>query len=504
MTTPIAPEAPGIVGAETLESRNPATGDVVARFAVASPADVRAAVERARPAAKWWAELGFAGRKTRLRAWRGVLVTRIDELADLIHRENGKPELDAVGEIAVAVEHLDWAAGAAKRVLGRRRVRSGLLAANQSAHLDYRPYGVVGVIGPWNYPVHTPLGSVSYALAAGNAVVFKPSEYTPAIGQWLVDAFAEVVPEQPVLQLVAGYGATGHALCTAGVDKLAFTGSSATGRRVMAACAESLTPVVIECGGKDALIVAEDADLDRAVDATVWGGLCNAGQTCAGVERVYAVSSVYDEFLTRVTERAAARRGGADAGADFGPITMPGQVEVIRRHIHAALGAGGRAVVGGLESVHEPYVQPVVLVDVPHENPANQDETFGPTITITKARDTDEAVALANDTRYGLGAAVFSAKRGRAIADRLDSGCVSINSAISYAMVPALPFGGRRDSGFGRIHGADGLREFAWAHSVTATRFPPLLKVATFDRPANVRSRLTRLVKARWGRGADN
>ena len=378
---------------------------------------------------------------------------------------------------------------------------SGLLAADQSAHLEYRPYGVVGVIGPWNYPVHTPMGSISYALAAGNAVVFKPSEYTPAIGQWLVDAFAEAVPEQPVLQLVAGYGATGNALCTAGVDKLAFTGSSATGRRVMAACAEDLTPVVIECGGKDALVVAEDADLDRAAEATVWGGLSNAGQTCAGVERVYAVDSVYEEFVRRVTERAAASRGGVDPGADFGPITMPGQVEIIRRHIDAALAAGGRAVVGGPESVREPYVQPVVLVDVPHDNPANQDETFGPTITITKVRDIDEAVALANDTRYGLGAAVFSAKRGREIADRLDSGCVSINSAISFAMVPALPFGGRRDSGFGRIHGADGLREFAWAHSVTSTRFPSPLKFASFERPANVRSRLTRLVKARWGRG---
>lgn len=501
MTTPIAQQAPGTVEIETLESLNPATGEVIARFPVASAADVRAAVQRARPAAQWWAELGFAGRKARLREWRGLIATRIDELADLIHRENGKPELDAVGEVAIAVEHLDWAAGAAKKVLGRRRVPSGLLAADQSAHLEYRPYGVVGVIGPWNYPVHTPLGSISYALAAGNAVLFKPSEYTPAIGQWLVDSFAEAVPERPVLQLVTGSGPTGYALCTAGVDKLAFTGSSATARVVMAACAQDLTPVVIECGGKDALVVAEDADLERAVGATVWGGLSNAGQTCAGVERVYVVASVYDEFVGRVAERAAARRGGADAGADFGPITRPGQVEVIRRHIDAALAGGGRAVVGGPEAVHEPYVQPVVLVDVPHDNPANQDETFGPTITITKVRDIDEAVALANDTRYGLGAAVFSAKRGREIADRLDCGCVSINSAISYAMVPALPFGGRRDSGFGRIHGADGLREFAWAHSVTATRFPPPLKVATFDRPANVRSRLTRLVQARWGRG---
>ena len=220
-------------------------------------ADVRAAVERARPAATWWRELGYAGRKQRLRAWRSLIATRMDEFAELIHRENGKPMFDAIGEIAIAVEHLDWAAGAAEKVLGRRRVGSGLLAMNHSATLEYLPYGVVGVIGPWNYPVHTPMGSISYALAAGNAVVFKPSEFTPAIGAWLVDSFAEVVPEQPVFQLVTGFGETGNALCTAGVDKLAFTGSTATGKKVMAACATSLTPVVIECGGKDALIVAD-------------------------------------------------------------------------------------------------------------------------------------------------------------------------------------------------------------------------------------------------------
>ncbi len=288
-------------------------------------------MQRARPAAAWWHELGFDGRKRRLRAWRCVIASRIDEFAELIHRENGKPIFDAVGEISIAVEHLDWAAGAAAKTLGRRRVGSGLLAMNHAASIEYLPYGVVGVIGPWNYPVHTPMGSISYALAAGNAVVFKPSEFTPAIGAWLVDTFAEVVPEQPVLSLVTGFGATGNALCRAGVDKLAFTGSTATGKKVMAACADLLTPVVIECGGKDALIVATDADLDAAAEATVWGGLSNAGQTCAGVERVYAVAAVYDEFVAKVVARAQRVRGGPEDAADYGPITMPGQLDVIRR-----------------------------------------------------------------------------------------------------------------------------------------------------------------------------
>jgi aldehyde dehydrogenase (NAD+) len=424
----------------------------------------------------------------------------MDEFAELIHRENGKPMFDAIGELSIAIEHLDWAAGSAPKVLGRRRVGSGLLAMNFAASVEYLPYGVVGVLGPWNYPVHTPMGSISYALAAGNAVVFKPSEFTPAIGAWLVDSFAEVVPEQPVFTLVTGFGETGNALCTAGVDKLAFTGSTATGKKVMAACAPTLTPVVIECGGKDALIVAADADLDAAVDATVWGGLSNGGQTCAGVERVYAVESVYDDFVARVTTAAATVRGGSDDGADYGPITMPSQLDVIRSHIEDAVAQGGRAVIGGAESVQPPFVQPVVLVDVPESSTAVREETFGPTITIAKVRDEAEAIERANASRYGLGAAVFSAKRGREIADGLSCGCVSINSAISYAMVPELPFGGVRDSGFGRIHGADGLREFAWPRSVTSLRFPAPVKVTTFNRPKNARRLLTSMVKARWGR----
>jgi succinate-semialdehyde dehydrogenase / glutarate-semialdehyde dehydrogenase len=316
----------------------------------------------------------------------------------------------------------------------------------------------------------------------------------------LADTFSEVVSEHPVFQIVTGFGEAGNALCTAGVDKLAFTGSTATGKKVMAACANTLTPVVIECGGKDALIVASDADLDAAADAAVWGALSNGGQTCVGIERVYAVESVYDAFVAKVTAAANNLRAGQDKSADYGPATMPSQIDIIRRHIDDAISCGGTAVVGGPESVQPPFVQPVVLVDVPETSVAIQEETFGPTLTITKVRDEDEAVERANGTAFGLGASVFSAKRGRAIADQLKTGMVSINAAIAFAMVPQLPFGGVGDSGFGRIHGADGLREFTHPRSVTETRFPPLLKVATFNRKPYARMVLVRLVKTRWGR----
>jgi succinate-semialdehyde dehydrogenase/glutarate-semialdehyde dehydrogenase len=480
----------------TFDTLNPATGAVVATFAVDGEDAVRRAVGRARAASDWWQGLGFDGRKVRLRAWRSLIVQRMDELAELMHRENGKPLDDALGEIALAVEHLDWASGHAEKVLGRRKVGAGLLASNNSATVEYRPFGVVAVIGPWNYPVFTPMGSISYALSAGNTVVFKPSEFTPAVGKWLVDTFAEAVPEHPVFQLITGLGPTGNVLCTVGVDKVAFTGSTATGKSVMRTCSDTLTPVVIECGGKDALIVAADADLPAAVDAAVWGGLSNGGQTCAGVERVYVVDSVYDEFLRLVTASAAK----IEAGVDYGPITMPGQVDVIRRHIDDALANGGRAVVGGVDSIRGVMVAPVVLVDVPESSSAVREETFGPTLTVARVRDEDDAIRLANDSRFGLGAAVFSKSRGNEIASRLSCGMVSINSAITFAMVPEIPFGGVRDSGFGRIHGADGLREFAWPRGVTTQRFAPLIRITTFDRRPGAVKLIKRLVKLRWGR----
>jgi succinate-semialdehyde dehydrogenase / glutarate-semialdehyde dehydrogenase len=268
----------------------------------------------------------------------------------------------------------------------------------------------------------------------------------------------------------------------------------------MAACAETLTPILIECGGKDALIVADDADLDAAVDATVWGAMANSGQTCTGVERAYVVEPLYDEFVARVTREAGRIRGGSDAAAAYGPMTMPAQIDVIRRHIDDALARGGRAVVGGPESVQPPYVQPVVLVDVPEDSAAVQEETFGPTVTITRVRDVDEAVRLANANPFGLGGAVFSAKHGEQIAARLSCGMVSINSAITFATVPGLPFGGVRNSGFGRIHGPDGLREFAWPRAVTHLRYPSPIKVLTFRRTPRDVAWLVRMVKARWGR----
>jgi succinate-semialdehyde dehydrogenase/glutarate-semialdehyde dehydrogenase len=494
--------APGVPTIEDgmLVSTNPATGVEVGRFPVASADQVAAAVERAREAAVWWSGLGFTGRRERLLRWRSLVANRIREIAALSNAEGGKPIVEAIVETATAIEHIDWAARSAKRVLGSRRVRSRLVVAEHSARLEYQPLGVVGVIGPWNYPVLTPLGSVAYALAAGNAVVIKPSEYVPTIGKWLVDTFAEVVPEHPVLQGVYGLGDVGAALCRSGVDKVAFTGSTATAKKVMAACAETLTPVLLEAGGKDAMIVDADANLDAAAEAAVWGGLTNAGQTCIGIERVYAVAPIYDQFLAKVVERAGKLTVGAGDGADIGPITMPSQIEVIRRHIGDALDRGGRAVLGGVDAVQPPFVKPTILVDVPEDSAAIREETFGPTITVTKVADADEAVRLANAVRYGLGGSVFGKRHALAIARQLRSGMAAINSTLVFVGMSTLPFGGVGDSGFGRIHGEDGLREFARPKAITRRRAPSLLPVATFDRTAKDADRIVSVIRLLYGR----
>jgi acyl-CoA reductase-like NAD-dependent aldehyde dehydrogenase len=485
----------------TFESTDPGSGAVVGIFPVEDTEAVDAAVARARAAAETWAALGFGERRLRLAAYRGYVARRMHELADLVHRENGKPHADAILEITLAVEHLAWAAAHAPSTLGPRKVSPGLLAANHAAYLEYQPLGVVGVIGPWNYPVFTPMGSIAYALAAGNAVVFKPSEFTPAIGTWLAAAWRAAVPDvADVFSVVTGDGGTGAALCRAGVGKLAFTGSAATGRKVMAACAETLTPVLMECGGKDAMIVDDDADVVAAADAAVWGGMSNAGQTCIGIERVYATGAVYDRFVAEVTRQVAGLRPGSDDGAAYGPMTMASQTDVVRRHVDDALAGGGRAAVGG--TVCGGYVAPTVLLDVPETSAAVQEETFGPTLTITRVADAEEGLARANATPLGLGGSVFSGTPAKAmdLARRMRSGMTSINSVLTFASVPSLPFGGVGESGFGRIHGEDGLREFARAKAITRQRVGLPVNLMSFGRPAKAADALARVMKLVHGR----
>jgi acyl-CoA reductase-like NAD-dependent aldehyde dehydrogenase len=496
----------------TFDSVNPATSEVVGTFPIHGEKEVSEAVARAREGAVWWAGLPWRERRLRLLAWKSHMTRYMDRLAQLIHDEGGKPLEDATLEIVLTVLHLDWAARHAQRVLRPRRVPSGIAMINQAASLSYEPLGVVGVIGPWNYPLFTPMGSVAYALAAGNAVVFKPSELTPAVGSWMVTSLREVLSEVfgdrmdgaagGVLQLITGDGSTGDALARSDVDKIAFTGSPRTARKVMAAAAVNLTPVLAECGGKDAMIVDSDADLDAAADAAAWGGMSNAGQTCIGIERVYVHSSIYHSFLEKLRDKVSSLRPGDDPAASYGPMTLSSQTSVIARHISDAIESGGRALLGGPDSVRGPFIDPVILVEAPESSSAVREETFGPVLTVTPVSSLDEGVRLANDSGYALGSSVFTRSRsaGLSAARSLRAGMTAVNSALAFAAVPSLPFGGVGESGFGRIHGADGLRAFARAKSVTRQRTRPLITTMSFTRSSSDMSRLIRLITLLHGR----
>ena len=342
-------------------STAPATGQEVARYAVATAGEVRDAISRGRAVLPWWNELGFEGRKRAMLRWRAEVARGAEDLVELIHRENGKTRDTARGELLNTLELIEWAAENAERVLGGRDVPSTFTAAHMDGRVEYRPYGVVGVIGPWNWPSATPMGIIPFAMAAGNAVVFKPSELAPAVGMWLADAWARAVPDRPVFQAVIGFAATGQALIEEGVDKIAFTGSVRTGNAVMRAAAEHLTPMLLELGGKDPVIVAEDAEVAKAAREIAWGSLTNSGLGCVSLERAIVVESCYDAFVDQVKEHMEKIEAGDDGPGVIGPITLPSQIETIRAHIEDAVQRGARVLVGGTESIDPPYVGPTLV-----------------------------------------------------------------------------------------------------------------------------------------------
>lgn len=485
----------------TFNSLDPVNDEILATFPIFTQDDVNRVVTSAHEAAPGWQALCFSGRKKVLLSWSKLLTDRIEECATLISRETGKPKSDATLEATLAIGHLSWAARNAHEVLRTQFRKPGIIMVNMSATVERSPVGVVGVIGPWNYPIFTPMGSIAYALASGNTVVFKPSEFTPSVGVWLANTFAEVAPDESIFSVVTGLGDTGRALCESDVNKLAFTGSARTARLVAATCAKTMTPVVLECGGKDPVIIAEDANINTAAEFTLWSAMSNAGQTCIGAERVYVHEKVAEKFISKMVELSKNVKAGAPGEGSYGPATMPKQIDIIEGHIADALRRGGTAVVGGLDSIRRPFVEPVILVNVPEDSTAIQEETFGPVIIINRVHDMAEAIKLSNDSSYGLGASVWSKSYGREIASQLQCGMVAINSTTSFAAVPSVPFGGVKDSGYGRIHGPEGLLEFTYARSIVRARFQFPISFTSFKRNAFADRVIVRLTKLFNGRG---
>ena len=459
-----------------IEVRNPASGALLATVPTLGPAELEDLARRAREAQPQWQALGFDGRAAVLTRMRHWLLEHADRVIETIVSETGKTYEDAqLLELGYTVSALSFWARRAGGYLGERRFysRAPLLIGRRLV-TRYVPRGLVAVIGPWNYPLLNSFGDAIPALAAGNSVLLKPSELTPLTSLLVAEALAECGLPDGVFAVATGDGSTGEALVDL-VDFVMFTGSSATGRKVAVRAAGALTPYSLELGGKDALIVLDGAPLERAANVAVYYGMMNGGQSCVSIERVYAQAPIYDELLARIERKVADLRVGAPGAAgsvDVGAISSQRQLEIIDAHVADALAKGARALVGG-HRVAGPgsFYEPTLLVDVDHTMRCMVEETFGPTLPVMAVADADEAVALVNDSRMGLGAAVFAAdlQAGEAVARRLAVGAVCVNDAAVNYFALAAPMGGVKESGIGVRHGPEGIRKYCSTQTIVIT-----------------------------------
>ena len=461
-------------------SRNPATGEEIGRAALMTAADVVQSVRFARAAQPAWAALSYRERAAYVLRARELVLAQTEEIAKLISLETGKPPAEAISmEVVPTLDLMNYFARNAESMLKRQKIDIGQYGyLGRSSYIFYKPLGVVGIIAPWNFPWATPLDEIAMALMAGNAVVVKPSELTSLTALKIGAIFKEAKLPEGLLEIVTGDGSTGAALVNARVDKIMFTGSVATGKRVAEAAAKQLTPVVLELGGKDPMIVLEDANLENAARAAIWGAFCNSGQACASIERCYVHEAIAQKFTELVVKETCALRQGEPAveGVDVGAMTNERQLQIVESHVSDAIAKGARIATGGnrLNDTGGWFHEPTVMINVDHTMELMTEETFGPVLPIMTFKTDDDAVRLANDSIYGLTAAVFTSdiRRGRQLAERIDAGTVMINEVVYTHAVAQTPWGGVKQSGYGRTHGRLGLLEMVTPQHIHANSFP--------------------------------
>jgi acyl-CoA reductase-like NAD-dependent aldehyde dehydrogenase len=483
--------------------RSPATLEPIGELEARSAADVRAALDVARKAQPEWGALPIDERARALRRAVRVLLARQPEFVDVIRRETGKPDAEALAvEVLAGCDALAYYARRAKRILADRSVPVHLLKTKK-LRISYRPLGVVGIITPWNFPFLLSLNPTAQALVAGNAVLLKPSEATPASGQLVEELFRAAGLPEGVFQCLPGDAETGRALVEVGCDKISFTGSVASGRKVAEACGRQLVPCTLELGGKDPMVVCADADLERAAAGAVYGAFANAGQVCVSTERVYVVDAVADEFVRKVVEKTGELRQGADGESDVGPMILPSQLEIVERHVQDAVARGARVLAGGRRNPAAAglFYEPTVLVDVDHDMAVMREETFGPVLPIMRVASEEEALRLANDSRYGLNASVWTRdkRRGVELAKQIQAGSAVVNDCMITYGIAEAPFGGRKESGIGQVNGEIGLRAYCHAQPIAVDRFGAKREFLWFPYTASKTRWLRRAMRLLWG-----
>jgi acyl-CoA reductase-like NAD-dependent aldehyde dehydrogenase len=471
----------------TLPFTCPASGEQFGEVAIMSAEEVSRAAAELRAVKPEWVGKPLSERIRVLRRFQQELLDQADEISALISKDTGKSRQDALVEVFITVDNLAYQLKHAREWLRTQHVSSRYLLFKRS-FIEYRPHGVVLVLAPWNYPLALALPPVLSALLAGNAVLFKPSEVTAACGVMIEKLFLGLPELGQYVRVLHGDISTGEAAVRAGVDYIFLTGSTQTGKKVMHAAADQLIPVSFELGGKDAMIVLEDADVSAAARWGVWGAVYNAGQACMSVERVYVVDAVYDRFVERALQQMELIRTGyseeLESPYHMGPITDPRQLEIIQRHLADARKKGARILHGGEARDH--FIEPVLLVNADHSMQIMQEETFGPVMPIVRVNDEEEALRLANDSEYGLSASIWSKNlpRARRLARRVQAGSVVLNDTIAHFAVASLPFGGVKGSGWGRIHGREGLMQFVKPYGYVVGKPPnPLDLAAVMRRP---------------------